>query len=55
MLSLGLFNLFGELIVRSLKDFPGVAIGGHGVNTLRYAGDSVLVAGGEGRLRRWWM
>jgi len=39
-----LFNLYSEVILRHIKDMPGVSINGHNVNHLRYADDIVLSA-----------
>ena len=39
-----LFSLYSEIIIRSLDDLMGVSIGGHNINNLRYADDTVLLA-----------
>jgi len=38
------FNLYSEVILRHIKDMPGVSINGHDINQLRYADDIVLMA-----------
>ena len=42
VLSTDLFSLYSEKIIRSLDDLKGVSIGGHSINNLRYADDTVL-------------
>ena len=44
ILSPDLFSLFSEIIIRSLDNLQGVSIGGHNINNLRYADDTVLLA-----------
>ena len=42
-----LFNLYSKVILREIKDTPGVKIGGVNINNLRYADDTVLLAENE--------
>ena len=44
MLSLDLFFLYSEMIVRNLERYVGNKVGGHNVNNLRYADDTELIA-----------
>ena len=44
VLSTDLIILYSEKIMRSLDDLKGVSIGGHNINNLRYADDTVLKA-----------
>ncbi|GFN76223.1 endonuclease-reverse transcriptase [Plakobranchus ocellatus] len=44
VLSLDLFNLYSETILRNLDEYPGIRIGGRMINNLRYADDTVLIA-----------
>ena len=44
VLSPSLFNLYTEMIFRSVEDLDGITIGGKNINNLRYADDTVLVA-----------
>ncbi|XP_042883267.1 uncharacterized protein LOC122260182 [Penaeus japonicus] len=44
VLSPDLFNLYSEMILRQLEDMPGFILGGHNINNLRYADDTVLIA-----------
>lgn len=37
------FYSFSLQIMRSLKDVPGVTVGGHSINNLRYANGTVLM------------
>ena len=43
-LSPDLFSLYNEIFTRSLDNLKGVSIGGHNINNLRYADDTVLLA-----------
>ena len=56
VLSPDLFSLFSVKIIRNLE-YPRIEIGGHNVNSLRYADDTVLLeikggGGGGGRTRK---
>ena len=44
ILSPDLFSLFNEIVIRSLDNLQGVSIGGHNIQNLRYADDTVLLA-----------
>ena len=41
------FNLYSEVIMRNLEEYPGIKVGGKNVNNLRYADDTVLIAENE--------
>ena len=51
VLSPDLFSLYSEVIMRKIENMPGVAIGGHNINNLRYADDTVLIATSERNLQ----
>ena len=44
VLSPDLFSLYSEVIMREIKETPGILIGGYNINNIRYADDTVLVA-----------
>ena len=44
VISPDLFSLYSETIIRSLDDLKRASIGGHNINNLRYADDTVLLA-----------
>ena len=44
MLSPDLFSLYSECTMREIGDLPGITIGGHTVNNLRYVDDIALIA-----------
>jgi len=46
-----LFNLYGEIILIVLDGMPGFVIGGHNVNNIRYADDTVLLAESQEKLQ----
>ena len=41
------FSLYSGTILRTIKDRPGIRIGGENITNLRYADDIVLIAGRE--------
>ena len=47
-----LFNIYSEMILRELEGMEGFIIGGHNLNNLRYADDTVLIAQSEEKLQR---
>ena len=46
-----LFSLYSENIMRHIEEMSGISIGGHNVNNLRYADDTVLIARDEEHLQ----
>ena len=46
-----LFNLNSEIILRHIEQHKGVNVGGHNLNNLRYADDTVLIADSEEKLQ----
>ena len=46
-----LSNLYSEMILRELEDLPGLVVGGHNINNIRYADDTVLIADSEEKLK----
>ena len=46
-----LFNIYSEIILRSIKHHEGVRVGGNNINNLRYADDTVLIADSEEKLQ----
>ena len=50
-LSPDLLNLYSENILRDLNDIKGCIVGGYNLNNVRYADDSVLIAGSESELQ----
>ena len=44
VLSPDLFSIYSEIIMQNLKGYPGIKVGGHNINNLRYADDTVLIA-----------
>ena len=51
LISPDLFSLYSEIILKNIRDMPGIKIGGHNVNNLRYADDIVLIAENESDLQ----
>ena len=47
VLSPDLFSLYSEIIMRNIEGQPGIRVGGHNVNNLRYADDTVLISENE--------
>ena len=52
VLSPGLFNVYGEMILRNLEDMKDVKIGDYNCNNFRYADDTVLIASTNEDLQR---
>ena len=52
VLSPALFNLYTDIIFRNIDQRPGIKIGGHTINNLRYADDTVLLAENETELQQ---
>ena len=50
VLSLDLFSLYSEIILRHSEGKDGIKIGGHNINYVRYADDTVLLADSEEKL-----
>ena len=44
VLSPDLFSLYSEMIMRQIEEIEGLKIGGHNINSIRYADDTVLTA-----------
>ena len=47
-----LFNIYSEMILRNLENYPGVKINGENINNIRYADDTVLIADSKENLQR---
>ncbi|ROT72460.1 endonuclease-reverse transcriptase, partial [Penaeus vannamei] len=47
VLSPELFSLYSKMILRKVEGKPGVKVGGQNINKLRYADDTILIAGNE--------
>ena len=50
ILSLYLFNIYSEMIMRETNDLEGIKVGGVSINNLRYADDMVLIADSQEKL-----
>ncbi|KAK3705052.1 hypothetical protein RRG08_059702 [Elysia crispata] len=46
-----LFSLYSEMIMRQIEEIEGLKIGGHNINNIRYADDTVLTADSEEKLQ----
>ena len=44
VLSPDLFSLYCEIIMRNIKDLPGIKVGGNNFNNMRHADDTILIA-----------
>ena len=51
VLSPDLFSLYSEMIMRQTEEIEGLKIGGHNINNIRYADDTVLTADSEEKLQ----
>ena len=47
-----LFNLYKDITYRNIDQRPGIKIGGHTINNIRYADDTVLLAENETELQQ---
>ena len=52
VLSPDLFSLYSEIIMRNIEGQPGIRVGGHNINNLRYADDTVLISEKEKDLQQ---
>ena len=52
LLSPDLFSLYSEIIMRNIEGQPGIRVGGHNINNLRYADDTVLISENEKDLQQ---
>ena len=47
VLSPDLFSLYSEIIMQNIEGQPGIRVGGHNINNLRYADNTVLISENE--------
>ena len=52
VLSPDLFSLYSEIIMPNIEGQPGIRVGGHNINNLRYADDTVLISENEKDLQQ---
>ena len=52
MFSPDLFNAYSEIILQNIENQEGISVGGHNINNLRYADDTVLIADSEEKLQK---
>ena len=52
VLSPDLFFLYSEIIMRNMEGQPGIRVGGHNINNLRYADNTVLISENEKDLQQ---
>ena len=52
VMSPDLYNIYSEMILRNLENYPGVKINGENINNIRYADDTVLIADSVENLQR---
>ena len=52
VMSPDLLNIYSEMILRNLENYPGVKINEENINNIRYADDTVLIADSEENLQR---
>ena len=52
VLSPDLFSLYSEIIMRNIEGQPGIRVGGHNINNLRYADDTILISENEKDLQQ---
>ena len=51
VLSPDLFNIYSEMIMRTVEDLEGIKIGGRNLTNIRYADDTALIADSESKLQ----
>lgn len=47
VLSPYMFNVYSEIIIKSIQDMPGIPVGGHKVNSIRHGDDKILMSENE--------
>ena len=50
-MSSDLFNLYGEMIMREIKELEEIKLNGYNINNIRYTDDTVLGADSEEKLQ----